>query len=268
MERYTDYYFQAAALTAVGNSTDTNCITVTMLSLAMGGMCVHCHQLMTGHLAHKVMQLIRAASAIIQRTATNLARFGLNILAKNLELLLEGSSTGSVTFHKVDTEIDSINAILRPVATKIWTLCDAAYHSHHANVARQRLRHARGLAGPVIRWAIILGVVFAFLKEQSMNDSASLEGHDIQPYVVPAWVVKARPENRPRDGSSSHYQPACIDRRDNQKEGFPAAMSTGLRSSPTLQEHRAHSQSSTLTTVMTGTEDRETNLLVDGSVAM
>jgi hypothetical protein len=265
MEMYTDYYSQAAALAALGSNIDTNWRTVTLVSLALGWLCFQRYQLNTGDLSHKGMQLVRTASGIAQRTATNRARSGLNTLAKNLEMLLEGISTGSTTVQKVDTEIDSINAILRPVAIKIWTRCDAAYHSHNANVARQRLRHARTFAGSAFCWAIIMGTVTMFIIGPSLRNSASLESHDIHPYVVPAWVVKARPENRPRDGSSSHYQPACIDTRDVEEYQFRTTISTTFGSSETSHEHRRHPQSSTLTTIMARPENGGLDMLVDES---
>lgn len=36
----------------------------------------------------------------------------------------------------------------------------------------------------------------------------SLREPEVRPYVVPAWVIRARPENRLLDGSNSHYRPA------------------------------------------------------------
>jgi hypothetical protein len=278
MHEYTDSYSQAAAFVAAGSSdsierhgnskkslsTDSDWIGVTLLSLAVGCMCIRSYQPESGIFSHQGAQLVRTAFAIAYRIATDLARFVLSVLAIKAELLLHGTNTVWAALHRIGTEISKLIAdFLYPVATTIWTSYDAVYHGHHANVARQRFNHARTFAGLAICWAIIIDAVLRLFVIPSVGTSASLEDYDIQPYVVPAWVVKARPENRPHDGSSSHFQPACVDAGDTQEHDLYAPTSTNLRSTDNSDQHRAHPESGTLTPIAAETGFPELDLLAE-----
>jgi hypothetical protein len=135
MHEYTDYYSQAAAVVAAGSSdsierhgnikktlsTDSHWIGVTLLSLAVGCMCVRSYQPESGRFSHQGSQLIRTAFAIVYRIATDLARFLLSVLAIKAELLLQGTNTVWAALHRIGTEISRlIAAFLYPVATTIW----------------------------------------------------------------------------------------------------------------------------------------------------
>lgn len=223
MRKTADYHARAAAFAATrqrdrsneyGNTTptnDTDWIVVALVSLAAGWICFQYFQPETGNLSTHGGPLIRATFAIARRLVTDLARFVLTILAITAELLLAGSMIGSFILRKAYAVTKRLlRAVCAPVATKIWQQYDATVHSHHANVARQRWRIARSSAGYVLRWAAAICTTLVIITGPIRENDTSLEGLDVRSYVVPAWVIKARPENRPHDGSSSHYQPNCI----------------------------------------------------------
>ena len=205
---------------------DMDWIAVALVALAISWMYSQTYQPGTGSLSQRGAPLVRAALAVVRRLATDLARYVLTILAITAELLLEGKNTSSAILHRVGREVNRVIDTARPAASKAWVCYDSMFHSHHVNVARQRLRSACAFAGTVICWVIAVSAMLTFFVLPSAKDSTAPASYDIQPYVVPAWVIKARPENRPRDGSSSHYQPECIRVQDGGESRMYAPLQT------------------------------------------
>lgn len=231
MQENADHHAQTAAFAAArhrdrvneyGNTTpttETYWIGVALVSLATGWICFQYYQPEAGNLFTHGGPLVRAVFAIARRLITDLARFVLTILAITAELLLAGSMIGSFILRKAYAVAKRIvYAVWGPAATKAMQQYDAAMHSHNTNVARQRWRSIRSSASFILSWAAAICTTLVIITGPFQENDTSLEGLDIRSYVVPAWVIKARPENRPHDGSSSHYQPNCVNVRDIEQE--------------------------------------------------
>lgn len=240
MHSFTCYLFQVAAYATAGpsdtleqhdnleevtierndnvkeaTSTDMDWITVALSLIAA---CCVLYQLEfyepeTGQFSQHAPPLARATLGIVRRLGSDIVRFTLNIFAISAELLLAARNICIATFRLIGTGIRLVIVALSPLATKIWTRYDSAKHSHYANLARQRWRSARAFSVTFLPWAIAVGAVFQFFVVPSMEDSTFLDDYDIRSYVVPNWVIRARPENRHYEGSSSHFGRECIDVR-------------------------------------------------------
>lgn len=234
MHRFTYYLFQVAAYATAGpsdlleqydnieettierhdiveeaTSIGTDWIAIAVLSIVA---CCVLYQLQfyepeTEHFQQHAPPLARATLSIVRRLGSDIARFILNILAITVELLLAVKNICIAIFWLIGTGFKLLIVALTPFATRVWRYYDSAKHSHYANLARQRWRSARAFFVSVLPWAIAVGAVFMFFVVPSMDSSISLDDYDIRSYVVPVWVIKARPENRHYVGSSSHYRP-------------------------------------------------------------
>lgn len=233
MHSFTYYLFQVAAYATTGpsdtleqyddiqettierndnideaTSTGTDWIAIAVSSIVA---CCVLYQLQfyepeTEHFQHHAPPLARATLGIARRLAADIARFILNIFAITFELLLAVKNIYIATFWLIGTGFRLTIVALTPFATRVWRCYDNAKHSHYANLARQRWRSARAFLVSVLPWAVAVGAVFQFFVAPSMDSSISLDDYDIRSYVVPVWVINARPENRHYVGSSSHYR--------------------------------------------------------------
>lgn len=218
MQEYTDYRSQPRALAATasihsfnrdGNTTiksDTDWLAVAVVCILAGWIWSQYNQVEIGNLAKAGKPFFHAIYAILRRLAADLALFVITILAITAELLLECKKTWLATLRKLRASISRRIDSWRPIAEDFWLQYDLASHSHHANLARQRLRALQTSVGTIIRWAAIIGAASVIINAAPTEDDNSLENADVLPYVVPTWVVRARPENRPYEGSSSHYR--------------------------------------------------------------
>lgn len=196
--------------------------------------CFVCYQLQfyepeTGQFQEHATPLMRATTGIARRVGADLVRSVLNIFAMVGRLLLEAVNASWYTLRKFGRGIRYVIAAMEPDAMRVWRFYDSAKHSHHANLARQRFRRACALSAAILRWAIPIGSVLHFLVVLPvMNSSMFLDRYEIYPYQAPAWVLKARPENRPYEGSSSHYRPDCLDLRSVRGEDIHADLLTDI----------------------------------------
>ena len=178
--------------------------------------CFVCYQLQfyepeTGQFQEHATPLMRATTSIARRVGADLVRSVLNIFAMLGWLLLEAVNASWYTLRKFGRGARYVIAAMEPDAMRVWRFYDSAKHSHHANLARQRFRRACAFLAAILCWAIPIGSVLHFLVLlPAMNSSMFLDRYEIYPYQAPAWVLKARPENRPYEGSSSHYRPDCV----------------------------------------------------------
>jgi hypothetical protein len=201
-------------------NTGTDWILITFLALVA---CLICYQLQfyepeTGDFSQHAPPLARATLGIARRLGADLARFLLNILAIIAQLFLEAGHTFVATFRKIGRGFKLVIAALEPYATDVWRRYDSAKHSHHANAARQYSRDARAFFIRLLPWAIVFGAIFNIFVVPYMGNGISLEDYDIRHYVVPVWVIKARPENRHYEGSSSHYRRDPVDLQSIEEE--------------------------------------------------
>lgn len=201
-------------------STGTDWILITFLALVA---CLICYQLQfyepeTGDFSQHAPPLARATLGIARRLGADLARFLLNILAIIAQLFLEAGNTFVAALRKTGRGFKLAIAALEPYATNVWRKYDTAKHSHYANAARQYFRSARACAVSLLPWAIAVGALFNVFVVPYMGNGISLEDYDIRHYVVPVWVIKARPENRHYEGSSSHYRRDPVDLQSIEEE--------------------------------------------------
>lgn len=150
---------------------------------------------------------VRAIAAVLQSLAINLIRFILAFLGITLLLVLECKKALYYLVRRFSRSgFVSTLAGGASVTEMIGVHFDAANHSHHANATRQRLRVGRARLGALLRWGISVAfAVVLFHGPPDFTDSPPAIEHEIRRYVVPAWVVLARPENRYHDRSNSHY---------------------------------------------------------------
>jgi hypothetical protein len=257
MHSFAYYFYQVAAFATAessttieqdnddieeATSTSTDWITVALVSIVVGWMCyqLQFYEPETGHFQHHAPPLARATLGIARRLASDTVRFALNILAIIAELLLAARNTFTAALRKTGRGVKLVIAALKPFATEIWRCYDTVKHSHYANLVRQRLRSARASFATILPWTIVVSAAFKVFVLPSIGNSTSLEGYDIRPYVVPLWVIKARPENRHYEGSSCHYRPDSVDLRSIQGEDtlahFPAEDLGMIEDSVELQE--------------------------------
>ena len=177
--------------------------------------CFVCYQLQfyepeTGELQHHARPLMRAATGIACRVGADLVRFVLNILAVVARLLPEAVNASLYTLRKFGRGVRQVIAAMEPDAMRVWRYYDSARHGHYANLSRQQFRRACAFSAANLRWAIAIGAVLHLLVVPFVMNNMFSDRYDIYPYQAPAWVSKARPENRPYEGSSSHYRPDCV----------------------------------------------------------
>jgi hypothetical protein len=237
MRKYDDHGTQAHAWAASQPSDRTHdgvkttatvgidWITVSILCLFIGWVCSQYYHVETGNISRTGKPFVRAVFAIVRRLATDLARFMLTILAITAELLLWGKNAWFATVRKNRAEISRYTAsALQPIATKVSLHYDTANHSHRANLARQHVRALHTHSAAILRWIAIIGVTYIILNGSPTGKDVSLAEDEGQTHVVPVWVIKARPENRPGVGSSSHYRPehefACIEEPQGKRKVF------------------------------------------------
>jgi len=196
--------------------------------------CFVCYQLQfyepeTGQFQEHATPLMRATTGIARRVGADLVRFVLNIFAMVGRLLLEAVNASWYTLRKFGRGVRHVIAAMEPDAMRVWRFYDSARHSHHANLTRQRFRSACAFFMSSLLWAIPIGSVLHFLVVLPvMSSSMFLDRYEIYPYQAPAWVLKARPENRPYEGSSSHYRPDCVDIRGIRGEDINADLLTDI----------------------------------------
>jgi hypothetical protein len=195
------------------SSTGTDWILITFLALVA---CLICYQLQfyepeTGDFSQHAPPLARATLGIARRLGADLARFLLNILAIIAQLFLEAWNAFIAALRKTGRGVKLVIATFEPYATEAWRKYDTARHSHYANAARQYFRDARAFFARILPWTIVVGAFFNVFVAPYMGNGISLEDYDIRHYVVPVWVIKARPENRHYEGSSSHYRRDPVD---------------------------------------------------------
>jgi hypothetical protein len=200
-------------------------ITVSILLIFVGWICSQYYHVETGNISRTGKPFVHAIFAIVRRLATDLARFMLTILAITAELLFWGKNASLAAVRKNREEISRYTAsALRPIATKVSLRYDTVNHSHRANLVRQYLRTFHTHLAAVLRWVAIIGVAYIILNGSPNGKDVSLAEDEGKTQVVPVWVIKARPENRPEVGSSSHYRPeqgfACIKEPQGRRKVF------------------------------------------------
>jgi hypothetical protein len=154
---------------------------------------------------------VSTISAVLQRLAIDFIRFILAVLGITLILVLEcKNALSSLSYRSLHVSLVGILGGSRIVAEKIGQQYDAASNSHHANATRQRFRAARARLGTLLRWGIpVVAVIILFHGPPDFMGSPPTRKHDeVRPYMVPGWVILARPENRWHDRSNSHYVPS------------------------------------------------------------
>lgn len=238
-------------------------IAVCVLSIAVLWACSqlqHYHP-ETDQVQHHGPAFFRATLGIARRVGADLVQFVFSLLAMVAELFLEARNKLTATVFQVGTGLTSLVAGFDPALPNnpVYLMrFDVAYHSHYANLARQHLRGARALLFTILCWVIPIGAVLTFIVTPLINNSTSLESHDIHPYVVPIWVIKARPEDRPRDGSSSHYRPRpdCIDIQGFGEDDVYSRLLPDFGSVEIVHELQAHPTTVTRTLVYAETGTR------------
>lgn len=196
----------------------------------------------------------QAVSLIIGRAAVSLAQFVLVILGILAQLVLLAGRITLRLVHGLRAVVRDLQEALRPAATEIYVMYDTANHGHLANLTRQQLRAARATLAYYIRWGVAIGFVLLIISgPPTENDTSVAPEPAIRPYVVPDWVIKALPENRPRDGSSSHYRPddypAAKWNVESDQEGYRLLSTTGDSTETTW-----HSKSTTVMPETSGVE--------------
>jgi hypothetical protein len=237
MREYDDHGAQAHAWAASHSSDRTHdgvntpatigidWIAVSILLIFVGWICSQYYHVETGNISRTGKPFVHAIFAIVRRLATDLARFMLTILAITAELLLWGKNASLAAVRKNREEISRYTAsALQPVAKKVLLRYDTANHSHRANLARQYLRALNTYFAAVLRWVAIIGVAYIILNGWPTGEHVSLADDEGRTHMFPLWVIKARPENRPEVGSSSHYRPehefACIQEPQGRRKVF------------------------------------------------
>jgi hypothetical protein len=200
-------------------------ITVSILLIFVGWICSQYYHVETGNISWTGKPFVHAIFAIVRRLATDLARFMLTILAIAAELVLRGKNASLAAIRKNREEISRYTAsALQPIATKVSLHYDTANHSHRANLARQHVRALHTHVVVILRWVAIVGVAYLILGGPHTAKELSPGEDKVQRHVLPIWAIKARPENRPEAGSSSHYRPehefACIQEPQGKRKIF------------------------------------------------
>lgn len=237
-------------------------IAITAIVFLAGFICyqLQFYEPETGQFQHHAPPLARATTGIARRVGADLVRFVLNVLAMIAELLLEARNGWWYTLFKFGRGIRYIVTALEPVATRIWRYYDSAKHSHYANLSRQRCRSARAFSVVLLPRAIAIGAALHFFVIPSVMNSIFLDRYPIYPYQAPAWVIKARPENRPYEGSSSHYRPVrdCTDVQGIREVDVDVHLLTDLEMIGTSQELQVQPQTIIRTVLFAETRGLET----------
>jgi hypothetical protein len=237
MRSYDDHNAQAHAWAASHPSDRTHdgvntpatigidWITVSILLIFVSWICSQYYHVETGNISRTGKPFVHAIFAIVRRLATDLARFMLTILAITAELLLWGKNASLAAVRKNREEISRYTAsALQPIAKKVSLHYDTANHSHRANLARQYLRALNTHVAVILRWVAIVGIAYLILGGPHTAKELSPGEDKVQTHVLPIWAIKARPENRPEVGSSSHYRPehefACIQEPQGRRNVF------------------------------------------------
>lgn len=213
MHEYTDIQTQTAPYGYdpcdtngfISYITNIDWIGVSILCCGAAWVTYQYHQPIPSRLYYVVQPILRAVAAVAHRLAIDIARFLLTILGIVAELLLEASYLLPALLRGSRSRINQIVDTLRPPLRTTSRFCDRCWHSHLANLTWQYLRAFRELLNNTLFWGVMISILWVCLhlnSDDKQNDNADL---DVRRYVVPSWVIKARPENRPRDGSSSHY---------------------------------------------------------------
>jgi hypothetical protein len=176
--------------------------------------------------------------AVFQRLAIDLISFVLAVLGITLILVLEcKKALSSLSYRSWHGSIVGILGGSTAMAEKISQQYDAASNSHHANATLQRFRAARGRLATLLLWGIpMAAVLILFHGPPDFTDSPRARKHDeIRHYMVPSWVILARPENRWQDRSNSHYVPSdeylVLDKECGSKIQSLGLRSAGLQNS-------------------------------------
>ncbi|GAB7328146.1 hypothetical protein MBLNU13_g00175t1 [Cladosporium sp. NU13] len=231
----------------------------TVIVLLAGFICyqIQFYEPETGQFQHHVPPLVRATTGIARRVGADLVRFVLNILAMIAELIIEGGNGFWYTLRKFGRGIRHIITALEPPATRIWRYYDSTKHGHYANLTRQRFRRACAFSVANLPRAIAIGAVLNFVVVPSVMNSIFLDTYEIYPYQAPAWVLKARPENRPYVGSSSHCRPDCIDVQGIRGKDIHARLLTDIGLTEISHELQAAPTTITRTVIFAETEGPE-----------
>lgn len=190
---------------AITNTAETDWLAVLIVFTLVLWICSQYYQpLEFARFLESDEPLIRAASNVVQSVAVESARFVLVFLVITLELVVKaGESIPTPLRWAKGAIFDYYTKTWEPVAEAISLRYDTINHSHYANLTRQKLRAASAWAG----YAAIGIAVLGFVGGPIVKEHYALRALDIKDYVVPDWVIRAQPQNRPRDGSSSHYRP-------------------------------------------------------------
>jgi hypothetical protein len=154
---------------------------------------------------------VSTISAVLHRLAIDFIRFVLAILGITLILVLEcKKALFSLSYRSWNVSFVGILGGSTIVAEKIGQQYDVASNSHHANATRQRFRAASARLGTLLRWGIpMIAAIVIFHGPPDFTDSPPTRKHDeVRPYMIPNWVILARPENRWHDRSNSHHVPS------------------------------------------------------------
>ena len=153
---------------------------------------------------------VRITCAVFQRIAIDCIRYVLAVLGIALIIILECKKALS-SFFRGDWCSSAASSLRENTSAfeRMSLQYDAASNGHCANATRQQLRAARARLGTLLWWAIPVAAMLMLLHgPPEYKDSSPKIEPQVRSYVVPSWVITARPENRRRDGSSSHYVPA------------------------------------------------------------
>lgn len=181
-------------------------VAVSLVCSVAGWVTYQYYQPQNESLSNAIEPLLHTATAVARRLAIDLARFLFTILGIVAELLLEGTYAWARLLHRFQCWINKIFDRWRPAIQDKLIEVDAAYHSHQVNLARQRLRAFSKLFVKALGWGLLVRIMWVCLRSRSVDNGNDLANLDVRQYVIPSWVIKARPENRPHDGSSSHYR--------------------------------------------------------------
>jgi hypothetical protein len=180
---------------------------------------------------------VSTTGAILQRLALDLIRVVLTVLGIILFLVLECKNAISSFSRRFRNE-SVVGPLGESTSAIKWMSLryDAASHSHRANATRQGIRAARAQIGTLLGWGIPVAAVLILLHGPPVDtDSLSTGKSEVRPYVVPAWVIRARPENRYYDRSNNHYTPSdewlVFDQEHNPGIQSLELQSAGLQSS-------------------------------------